>query len=166
MPSLLTCLTRVCHAIRDGRSHRSRTEGLPRRPQRARRLEWGRSVSSVGSVVNLSCGLCAGAWAGGLLRPELLAALLYLGGDGVGLDELRGLLHQLEELSEVLAEDEQAGLFHVAARVVTLAFGKDEEVIAVAGLLHLRGVRARADGLEVGLEQDLRLNLGLTAGGG
>ena len=81
-----------------------------------------------------------------MLCPELLSPLLHLGGDGVGLDELRGLLHQLEEVGEVLAEDEQAGLFHVAAGIVALSLGEDEEVVAVARLLYLgRDVRGPTD---------------------
>jgi len=93
-----------------------------------------------------------------LLRPKAAAAaLLDFFGHRVGFDEPGRLLEKVEELGEILAEDEQARLADLAGGVVALALGEHEEVVAVVGLLHLRGVRARADGLEELLEENLLL---------
>src|SRR5687768_17834853 len=78
----------------------------------------------------------------------------------MGLDELGRLVEQVEELGEVLAEDEQAGLADFPGGVVALALGDHEEVVAVIRFLHLDGIGARAHRLEKLLEEDLLLGGG------
>src|SRR5687767_13133753 len=87
--------------------------------------------------------------------PELLPLNAHLLGHRVGLDELRGRLHEAEELDEVLAVDEQARLADLARLVVPLPLREHEVVVSVGCPLHLGGVGARADRLEELLEQDL-----------
>src|SRR5689334_16814471 len=80
-------------------------------------------------------------------------------------DELGGFVEHLEELAEILAEEEQAGLAHLAAGLVALSFSEDEKVIAVAGALHLCGIGAGANGVEELLKEDIGLWLGCIRAG-
>ena len=76
------------------------------------------------------------------------------------LNKLRRLVQHAEVRREILAVDEQLELFNFVGNGIALAFSQNQEVIPVSGFLQLGGVGARADRLEVLLEQDLGFALG------
>src|SRR6476646_10777418 len=74
---------------------------------------------------------------GALLGPVSLAFLLHFLRNRIRADELRGFLKHLEHRNEILAEDIQACLADFIGLLVALAFGKDEEMVAISCALDL-----------------------------
>jgi hypothetical protein len=98
--------------------------------------------------------LLVASWLFCLPGPEAGAFLFYFFWEGVGFDPLGGVAEHAEEFGEVFGVEENAGFFDLVGVGLAFAFGEDEVVVAVVGLLDLGGVGAGADLFEEFLEEN------------
>lgn len=104
-------------------------------------------------------GITVGSGFAIFFGPESFSPFADFFGQGIGSNERGRVMEETEKGQDIFAENEDPGFAKVSGFGIALAFGDDEQMIAVGEFFDLRGIGARANRFEIFLKEDFWLGL-------